>query len=73
MSRRVPISFEPEPAALNRAEALRFLGIGKTTLWRLENLPDSNPRRIRKTAYGTYPVTELERHLAAETRARRAA
>lgn len=52
--------------AVKREAAARLLGISAKQLWRRVNLPAGDPRRIARTSYGTYPVAELHRHLAAE-------
>ena len=50
--------------ALSRQEAARYLGIGTTKLWLL-----TASGKVKRTSYGTYPVTELDRHLAEELEA----
>ena len=57
--------------AVRRDAAARLLGISTKQLWRRVNLPAGDPRRIARTSYGTYPVVELHRHLAAELEAGR--
>lgn len=56
---------EPAPLAVPAAVACRLLGISRTTLWRLKNLPKTDPRRIPVTSYGTVPLAALPKHLAA--------
>lgn len=60
-----PVSLPALCAASDR-DAARILGIGTTKFWELCSLPDSDPRRIRKTSYGRVPYAELQRHLTAE-------
>ncbi len=64
--RRLHIAWLPSIGALPARDAAAYLGVCYNTLWRRSNLPKKDPRRIRKTAYGTYPVQELDRHLQAE-------
>lgn len=64
--KRIPVQFVIEPAALPLAEATKFLGCSRTTLWRRANLPAGDPRRIARTSYGTFPIESLRRHLQAE-------
>jgi len=54
--------------ALDTDLAAFYLGCSRTTLWRRVNLPESDPRKIKRTTYGTYPVAELDRHIEAELR-----
>ena len=54
--------------ALSAREAAKVLGIGRTTLWKQANRAATDPSRINRTSYGTYPVMELVRHLSAEMR-----
>lgn len=63
---RIPINFEDEPLAVRPAVACKLLGISRTTLWRLKNLPKSDPRRIPVTSYETIPVAALRKHIQAE-------
>jgi hypothetical protein len=65
MSRKIPVAFIPEPLAVKADEACRMLSISKTTLWLLVG-----KGKIKKTSYGTYPIAELQRHLAQETAVR---
>lgn len=59
--------------AKNDAEACRWLGIGRTKLWALTNLPKSDPRRICRTSYGKIALSELRRHLEADLKRERGA
>lgn len=52
--------------SLNATEAAVYLGISPSQFYKLTNLDNDDPRKIRQTSYGTYPVAELERHLQAE-------
>jgi len=60
------VQTEVAPLAYKPTAAAAVLGVSKVKLWQLCSLPESDPRRIRKTSYGTIPKTELERHLKAE-------
>lgn len=51
--------------AVTATDACKLLGIGRKTLWRLKSTG-----RITPTSYGTYPITELERHLQEEIQTR---
>lgn len=52
------------PLAVKPAEARRLLGgISAPTLWRLVA-----SGRLRKTSYGTFRVSDLVKHLEAETK-----
>lgn len=70
MTKSIPIKFvNPiecfEPGvrgALKWREAMLYLGIGETKLWRL-----AATGQIVKTSYNTYPVTSLNAHLERET------
>lgn len=54
---------KPTPIAYPIGQAAKALGISRTQFWRLRNLPDSDPQKIRCTPYGRVPVSELQRHL----------
>lgn len=46
--------------ALNQKQAMKALGIGRTKFWTLCNLDDSDPRKIRRTEFGTFLVKQIE-------------
>ena len=56
----------PRLCARSDREAAATLGVSRTTLWRLTNLPERDPRKIRRTSYGKIPLAELQRHVAAD-------
>jgi len=47
--------------AITRAEAAQYLSIGLTQLWKL-----TATGKVKRTSYGTFTITELDRHLAEE-------
>lgn len=66
MATRIHITFQYPVLALPTAKAAQAIGISRWKLWKLRNLDESDPRKIKSTDYGTVPVSELERHLKAE-------
>ena len=60
-AQRIAVVFER--GALKQWEAAQYLGIGTTQLWKLTQLG-----KVRRTSYGTYPITELDRHLREEVK-----
>jgi hypothetical protein len=61
MRTKIPISFVIEPLAVKPAMAAKLIAVSPATLYRLRQ-----KRQIKSTRYGTIPVAELHRHLAAE-------
>jgi hypothetical protein len=68
MTKRIPIEFVIPPGALKVGEAANYLRVSRTKVWELMNLPKSNPKRLKKTSYGTIPIAECDRHLAEEVK-----
>lgn len=66
---RTPHFALTKPLAVPAHVAAWMLGISRTTLWTRVNLPKSDPRRIKRTSYNTYPVVELQRHIQEELKA----
>lgn len=58
---------EVEPAALKFKDVPAYLGISTWQFWRLRNLPDKDPRKIRTTGYETVAISELHRAVNAAT------
>jgi hypothetical protein len=65
-AQKIPITFIPWPGAMDVGETAAYISASRATVYRLKNLPKSNPRRLRFTSYGKCPVFEADRHLRAE-------
>lgn len=60
-AKRIPVTFMYPALALCVRDAAKAMGTSRQTVWRL-----TATGKIKKTEYGTIPVTELQRHLDEE-------
>lgn len=56
--KRIPITFLYPVLALPATKAAESIGISRKTLWKQTQMG-----KIKRMPYGSYAVTELERHL----------